>query len=128
MRRWVTAIALLLVAAGGCGGTENGFRIDNVTISPDDLPINSQADENVRISALVYDDNHDVLEVLVRSDEALLWIDMIPGRYPKWSVSVPVSDFSGYTIGDYWIDIEARDDANRRVKLENAVKLTIRED
>lgn len=128
MRRWVTAIGFLMVVMSGCGGTETGFRIDNVTITPDDLPLNSQADEDVRISALVYDDNHDVLEVLVRSDEAILWIDMIPGRYPKWSASVPVGDFAGYPIGDYWMDIEARDDANRRVKLENAVKLSIRED
>lgn len=126
MRRWVTAMALL--AASGCGGTEADFRINNVTITPDDLPLHSQADENVRITAQVFADRHEVVEVLVRSDEALLWIDMIPNRYPKWSASVPVSDFAGYPIGTYWIDIEARDDADRRVELEDAVKLQIRED
>lgn len=129
MRAWVGAISLLLAPLwSGCGGEDPGFRIDQVTISPDDLPVNSLSDEDVRIAALVFNDRHDVLEVLVRSDDAMLWAEMIPGRYPKWSVRIPVAEFSGYPIGKYDIDIEARDDANRLLVLENAVTLTIRED
>ena len=129
MRAWVGAIFLLLVPLGsGCGGEEAGFRIDQVTLTPDDLPVNSPSDEDVRLSALVYNDRHDVLEVLVKSDDAMLWAEMIPGRYPKWTVRIPVADFSGYPIGAYDLDIEARDDANRTLVLENAVTLRIRED
>jgi hypothetical protein len=127
MWRWVLAAACLL-AVFGCGGSEPGFRIDQVSISPDDIPLNSTSNEDIRISALVFSDRHDVVEVLVRSDEAFLWLDMIPGRYPKWSVSVPVSEFQGYPVGSYWLDIEARDDADRTLILEDAVRLKIRED
>lgn len=126
MRGWVAAISLMAVC--GCGANDAGFRIDQVTIAPDDIPLNSTSNEDVRISAQVYDDRHEVVEVLVRSDEAFLWADMLPGRYPKWSARIPVADFAGYSVGTYWIDIEARDDADRRIELEDAVKLTIRED
>lgn len=127
MRRSRVA-ALLLLAISGCGGTETGLRIDQVSISPDDIPLNSTSSEDIRISAQVFADRHEVVEVLVRSDEAMIWIDMLPGTYPKWSATVPVTDFQGYPIGSYWIDIEARDAAHRVVKLENAVRLKIRED
>jgi hypothetical protein len=120
--------AAWLLAVCGCGGTEPGFRIDQVSITPDDIPLNSTSNEEIRISANVYNDRHEVFEVLVRSDEAFLWLDMVPGRYPKWSVTVPVSDFRGYPVGSYWLDIEARDDAARTLTLEDAVRLRIRED
>lgn len=117
-----------LLAVSGCGGTEPGFRIDQVSITPDDIPLNSTSNEDIRISAQVFSDRHEVIEVLVRSDEAFLWLDMIPGRYPRWSVSVPVSDFQGYPVGSYGLDIEARNDADRTLTLEDAVRLKIRED
>ena len=66
--------------------------------------------------------------MLVRSDEALLWIDMEPGKEPKWSVSIPIELFAGYPLGDYWIDIEARDSGNRTRRLDDAVRFQIRED
>jgi hypothetical protein len=128
MRASAWAVWLSMGLLCGCGGEEAGFRIDQVTITPDDLPLNSQSTEEIRISALVYDDRHEVEEVLVRSDEAFLWVDMVPGRYPKWSARIPVGDFTGFPIGTYWIDIEARDDADRTLVLENAVNLRIRED
>ena len=128
MRAWVGAMTLVSGLLCGCGGEDAGFRIDQVTLAPDDLPVNSQSTEDVRISALVFNDRHEVLEVLVRSEEAVLWVDMIPGRYPKWTAHVPVTDLSGFPIGTYWIDIEARDDADRTLVLDNAVKLVIRED
>lgn len=127
MRRWVIA-AVGLLAVCGCGGSEPGFRIDQVTITPDDIPLNSTSNEEIRISAQVFSDRHEVIEVLVRSDEAFLWLDMIPGRYPRWSVTVPVSDFQGYPVGSYGLDIEARDDAERSLRLDDAVRLKIRED
>ena len=119
--------ALLLLAISGCGGTEAGFRIDQVSINPDDIPLSSSSPEDIRISAQVFADRHEVVEVLVRSDQAILWLDMVPGTYPKWTATVPIADFQGYPIGSYWIDIEARDAAHRTVTLENAVRLRIRE-
>lgn len=127
MRRWVVAGSLVVVLSG-CGGTEPGFRIDSVTISPNDIPLNSQSTEDIKVSASVYDDRHDVFEVLVRSDDAFLWVDMVPGKYPKWSVSIPIALFEGFEVGDYWIDIEARDEGDRTRRLDDAVRLQIRQD
>ena len=120
-------LAALLTSA--CGESEPGFRIDDVRLSPDDLPYNSLSSEDIRISADVWNDRQEVLEVLVRSDEApLLWLELLPGaRYPKWSTTVPIVDFSQYAVGEYWLDFEARDSANRVVRLEDAVKLEIRD-
>lgn len=124
----ILCAASLIVVISGCGGGEAGFRIDGVTLSPNDIPLNSQSSDVIKISASVYDDRHEVLEVLVRSEEAFLWVDMEPGRYPKWSVSVPIETFAGFEVGSYWIDIEARDDGNRVRTLDDAVRLQIRED
>lgn len=124
----MVVVSLVGAVLTGCGGTEPGFRIDGVTIVPNDIPLNSQSSEDIKISASVFNDRHEVFEVLVRSDEAFLWLDMEPGRYPKWSVSVPIETFAGYAVGDYWIDIEARDDGNRTRRLEDAVRFQIRED
>ena len=127
MGRRLVLLALFL-AAGACGGGEPGFRIDQVSVKPDDIPILSVSNESIKISALVYNETHEVTEVLVRSDEALLFVDLIPGRYPKWTGEVPVTDFYGYTLGSYWLDVEARDDGNRVIVLDDAVRFRILED
>lgn len=126
--RAILCAASLLAASSGCGGIEPGFRIDDVSLKPNDIPLNSQSSEDIKISASVYDDRHEVVEVLARSDDALLWIELLPNRYPKWSVTVPIEMFEGYEIGTYWIDIEARDEAYRTRRLDDAVRLEIRED
>ena len=120
--------AVSLFVAVGCGGTEPGFRIDDVSISPNDIPLNSQSSADIKITASVYNDRHEVFEVLARSDEALLWVDLEQGSYPKWSITIPIAIFEDFEIGDYWIDIEARDDGNRVRRIEDAVRFQIRDD
>ena len=121
-------LALLAGSAAACGEGEAGFRIDNVSVTPNDFPINSTSTETLDIRASVYNDRQEVLEVLARSDEADIWIDLLPGRYPRWSAEVPIFQFQGYEIGDYWLDFEARDASGRFVRLEDAVRIEITED
>ena len=131
MRRRSVLVALLvalLLAAAGCGAGEPGFLIDQVSINPDDIPLNSQSTDEIRIAASVINDRHEVVDVLVTSDEGSIWIEMVEGRYPRWSGSVPVAAFYGFPIGDYWFDFEARDTTGRTVSLEDAVRLEILED
>lgn len=124
----VPVLATFAALAASCGEGDAGFRIDDVRLSPDDLPFNSLSADDIRISAEVWNDRQEVLEVLVRSDEApLLWIELLPGTYPKWSAEVPITDFSQYPVGEYWLDFQARDSANRVVRLEDAVRLRIRD-
>ena len=124
----VGALAALLLLAAGCGGEASGFRIDFVSVSPDDFPLFSGSSEDIAIKADVFNDRHEVLEVLVTSDQAPIWIELEPGRYPRWSIDVPIVDFQGYAIGTYWLDFEARDAADRDVSLKNAVRIKITED
>lgn len=123
-------VTVLAALSGACGDIPNGFRIDDVRLTPDDLPYNSLSEEALRISADVHNDRQEVLEVLVRSDEApLLWVELLPAsRQPKWSTELPIFVFAGYPVGEYWLDFEARDTADRVVTLDDAVKLEIRDD
>ena len=122
MRR---ALLLPIFFALGCGGS-SGFRIDNVALSPEDVPVNPGGTETLHFSADIFDDLHVVTSAWVQTENGPLWIDLVRGVDPHWSVTVPLSALNGLPVGTYRFDIHAEDDGGRRVLLQDAVRLKIR--
>ena len=119
-------VALVAISAG-CGRGTPGFVIDQVTISPDTIPIGSTSTQPLKISAEVTDDLHLILSVWATSEGNQIWIDLPQSTTAQdtYSGSIPVSDLSGFPVGDYWFDLHATDDGGREVDLTHAVKLHI---
>ena len=122
MRR-ALLLALFLVAA--CGG-DASFRIDNVSLTPDDVPINPGGTEMLRVSADVFDDLHDVTNAWVQSETGSIWIDLTRGTGSRWSATMPLTIVDGFPAGTYRFDFHAEDDGGRRIVLPDVVRLKIR--
>lgn len=116
---------LALASAASCGGTLPGFRIDNVSITPADIPVGTQSTELLRLSADVIDDNHEVLSAWASFEEAPITLDLGRGTDPRWSGSIQVRSLGGLAVGTYRIDLHAQDDAGRSIVLTDAVRLQV---
>ena len=118
---------LVAAAAAGCGRGTPGFVIDQVTISPDAVPLGSTSTEKLKIGAQVGDDLHQVLSVWATSGDNRIWIDLKQSKTTEgsWSGSIPISSLAGFPVGDYWFDLHATDDGGREVDLTRAVMLRI---
>ena len=127
MRGRILASILAVAAAAGCGRGAQGFVIDQVTISPDSVPIGSTSTEKLKVGAQVSDDIHQVLSVWATSEGNQIWIDLKQSKTTEgsFSGSIPVSSLVGFPVGDYWFDLHATDDGGREVDLTHAVKLHI---
>jgi len=123
----VATVATVTATALGCGGGTPGFVIDQVTITPDTIPIGSTSTQPLKISAQVTDDRHQILSVWATSEGNQVWIDLPESKttWGTYSGSIPVSDLQGFPVGDYWFDLHATDDGGREVDLTRAVKLHI---
>lgn len=121
MRR---ALLVPLFLAASCGGSA-GFRIDNVSLSPDDVPVNPGGVEMLKLSADVFDDRHDVLDAWFVAEDAPVWFDLQRGTGAHWSAIVPLHELDGLPAGTYRFDVHASDDAGRSIVLVDAVRLKI---
>lgn len=121
---WIFAAALV----AGCGHGTPGFVIDDVSLSPNDIPVDTTSNQLLKVQATVTDDLHDVTDVWANSDEASFWLDLAVNPFvnDQYSATIPLSVFRGYPVGDYYIDLHALDSAGRQVDLANAVRLRIR--
>lgn len=122
MRRALLLLPFLLAA---CGGGTDGFRIDNVSLSPDDVPIDTTGVEILKMGADVFDDLHDVSAVWVVSQQGPFWLDLVRGNDAHWSASVPLTALHGFPSGNYVLDVHAQDEAGRSIVLAGAVRLRI---
>src|SRR3954467_9146231 len=113
------ALAMFLAVVAGCGRGAPGFVIDQVTITPDSMPIGSTSTQPLKIGAQVNDDLHQVLSVWATSESGAIWIDLQESQATSGSYSgaIPVSSLSGFALGDYWFDVHATDDGGREVDL-----------
>ena len=125
MRRWLLLVAVVLA---GCGSGTPGFRIDDVTLTPDDIPVDTPSSTHLKVAASVFNEQHEVTNVWVTSGDGLIWIELTQGAFPRWTGEMPLSALHGFPSGDYFFDFHARDDADRNITLENAVRLRIRVD
>ena len=122
-----SALAALLLLAAGCGGASDGFRIDQVSVSPNDIPLGSSSNDPIRLSASVVNDRQDVEEVWADCDEGIVWFELLPSTYPRWKGTIPMVALQSFPAGEYYLDLHARDVAGDTVDLTNAVKLTVQE-
>lgn len=106
-------------------GDSAGFRIDDVSISPDEIPVNTPSAELLSINVSVIADRREILDVWVDSDEGSIWIDLEKRNDPRWTGTVPLSAFVGFVVGDYYLDVHARDYSGKEITLENAVRFRI---
>ena len=126
MRRACKPLLLAAFAAVACGGNSTGFRIDNVSLSPDDIPIASSSSAPLNIGADVFDDTHEVLSAWVVSEDGRFWIQLERGTDPHWGASIPLSRLSALPAATYRFDVHAEDDAGRALVLVDAVRMKIR--
>src|SRR5438105_15609849 len=101
--RWI----FLAVALTSCGHGTPGFVIDNVSISPTDFPVSTTSTQKLKIQATVTDDLHDITDVWASSDEASFWLDLATSveTADEYSGTLPLTAFTGYPVGDYFIDL-----------------------
>jgi hypothetical protein len=123
-RRIPSTLVFLASALSGCGGAA-GFRIDNVTLSPDDIPVSTSSPESLHVGADVFDDNHLVTNVWVTSASNTFWLDLIEGTDPHWSAAIPLANLAGFPAGNYVFDVHAVDDAGRTIVRTDAIRLKI---
>ncbi|HVO30147.1 MAG TPA: hypothetical protein VMV18_05410, partial [bacterium] len=116
---------LLTLFLAACGGGANGFLINNVTISPDSFPVDSQSTANLSVGADVQDDTHVVTAAWMQAEEGTLMLDLTLGASGRWSASIPLRQLDSVPVGVYHIDVHAQDDAGRSIVLENAVQLAV---
>lgn len=125
MRRSTRGALLLASLLMTSCGESAGFRIDDVSVSPEDIPVNTPSAAFLSVNASVIGERHEVLDVWVDSDEGAIWIDLEKKVDPRWSGKVPLAAFQGFVVGDYFLDVHARDYAGREITLENAVRFRI---
>lgn len=121
------ALLLASLLMTSCGDSA-GFRIDDVTINPEDIPVNTPSGAFLSVNASVIADRREILDVWVDSDEGAIWLELERRADPKWSGSLPLSVFEGFVVGDYFLDVHARDHSGREITLENAVRFRIEPD
>lgn len=117
--------SILLLSCGLSCGDSAGFRIDDVSISPEEIPVNTPSSEFLSVNVSVVADRREILDVWVDSDEGAIWIDLEKRAEPRWTGRVPLSAFQGFVVGDYFLDVHARDLSGKEVTLENAVRFRI---
>lgn len=128
MRRTSRGALLLASLLMFSCGESAGFRIDDVSISPEDIPVNTPSAAFLSVNASVIADRREILDVWIDSDEGSIWIDLEKRADPKWSGSVPLAAFQGFVVGEYFLDVHARDHSGREITLENAVRFRIEPD
>ncbi len=110
-----------------CGSVDPSFRIDDVSVSPDDVPVNPATTDPLKVGAAVYHDRFEVTEVWVDSEEGALWIALEQKNSPRWAGEIPLTSLQGFPAGTYYLDFHAIDAAGREVILDDGVRLRIRD-
>ncbi len=118
--RWLLCAVLI-----GCGGPFPPIRIDDVSLVPEDIPLNSGSAEPIRIAATVTGHVQEIAEVWVDCEEAPLRMEMMRTGDTRWTAAVPVRALQGFPAGRYRLDLHARDAAAREATLDDAVVLRI---
>lgn len=118
----------MILLCTSCGGGEAGFRIDDVRVSPEEVPVNIASGDPLRVTCTVFNDLHEITEVWANSDEGDLWIALEQDANVRWGGALPLTSLNGFAAGDYFIDVHALDLAGRQIELKDAVRLRITAD
>jgi hypothetical protein len=110
-----------------CGGADPGFRIDDVSVAPDDVPVDTDSTDPLKVGASIFHDRFEVSDAWVDSEEGALFIPLTQGAFPRWTGSIPLTHLHGFPAGVYFLDFHATDAAGREVVLDDGVRLRIRD-